>query len=173
MNPLQPQIHIADTDLLSAFIKIDHVNTLITLFNVETIYITPSVLDELNRTPTTFIPRAVKDLLELKILTVVSLSDIEIKFSVNLPNTLASGERQTMAYAKFHGGIVLSNESRVAHWCAQIGVSCVRLPAILRGLWQSQLVTNDDVKHMIHLLEIRDRMVFSPLVLKAIFDTQE
>ncbi len=53
----------------------------------------------------------------------------------SLPHTLGSGERESMAVAKERDGIILSNESRVAHDCRQNGMSCLRLPDILRALW--------------------------------------
>jgi hypothetical protein len=78
-----------------------------------------------------------------------------------------------MAYAKFHNGIVLSNESRVAHWCSQIGIQCVRLPAILRRLWQTQILTVEQVRKIIQLLQERDQMRFNNAILTGIFSTEE
>jgi predicted nucleic acid-binding protein len=173
MSPSQPDIIISDTDVLSAFIKIEHFDMLLSLFNIETIYITPAVLHELNQSPATLLPLAVQNLITFNRLQVVSLSEGEVGFSDSLPNSLGSGERQTMAYARFHDATVISNESRVAHWCAQFNVNCIRLPSILRLLWQTQLLTIDEVKGVIQLLQERDRMIFSKSSLTAIFDNQE
>jgi predicted nucleic acid-binding protein len=166
-------LYIADTDLLSAFIKTDHLRYLYSLFAVETIYITSSVWEELARSPSSSLQLAVEDFLAQKQLEVVELTLREMSFSQQLPESLGPGERDTMAYAKFHQGIVLSNESRVAHWCNQIGVKQVRLPTILRQLWQAKILTMAEVRVLIKLLEERDRMRFSSSTLTAIFHHEE
>jgi predicted nucleic acid-binding protein len=167
------ELYIADTDLLSAFIKTDHLHYLYSLFAVKTIYITTSVWEEITRSPSSSLRLAVEELLAQKRLEVVQVNERERDFSHQLPESLGPGERDTMAYAKFHHGIVLSNESRVAHWCSQIGVKQVRLPTILRQLWRTKILTMAKVSALIKFLEERDRMKFTSSTLTAIFHEEE
>ena len=51
--------------------------------------------------------------------------------------TMGAGERESIAIARARGGIVLSNEPPVAHHGRTHGVPCVRLPDILRALWDA------------------------------------
>jgi hypothetical protein len=128
------------------------------------------VLNELNKSPASFLKASVRRYLTSNQLQLVSLTDEEKRFTTNLPGSLGPGELETVAYAKFHAGIVLSNESRVAHWCGQIGIKYIQLPAILRRLWETDILTVDEVKSMILLLQERDRMGFNSTLLAAIFD---
>jgi hypothetical protein len=93
----------------------------------------------------------------------------ESGFAATLPSTLGSGERESLAIARFRDGLVLSNESRVAHWCVQYKVKCVRLPAILQALWKESIVTQEQVRQIVHDLEVLDGMRFKKSTKDAIF----
>ena len=99
----------------------------------------------------------------------VYLTQEEATFRDTLPVTLGAGERESIAIARARGGIVLSNESRVAHHCRTHGVPCVRLPDILRALWVEGIVSQQEVQVIIHDLQVKDRMQFTPSTLHAIF----
>ena len=64
---------------------------------------------------------------------------------------------------------MLSHESHVAHHCRTHGVSCVRLPDILRALWVESIVSHQEVQEIIRDLQIKDRMQFTQSTLHAIF----
>ena len=86
-----------------------------------------------------------------------------------LPYTLGAGERESIAVAKERTGMVISNESRVAHYCRQLNIPCIRLPDILRVLWTEGVVSQEDVQTMIEDLQVKDRMHFKQETLAAIF----
>src|SRR4029453_1868319 len=99
----------------------------------------------------------------------VYLTEEEAAFRDTLAMTLGAGERESIAIARVRGGTVLSNESRVAHHCRTHGVSCVRLPDILRALWVEGIVSQQEVQEIIRDLQVTDRMQFTQSILQAIF----
>jgi hypothetical protein len=98
----------------------------------------------------------------------VYLTQEETALRDTLPVTLGVGERESIAIAKVRGGIVLSNESRVAHHCRTHGVPCVRLPDILRALWVEAVVSQHEVQEIIRDLQVKDRMQFTQSTLHAV-----
>src|SRR5207245_2396710 len=67
------------------------------------------------------------------------------------------------------GGIVLSNESRVAHHGRTHGVPCVRLADILRALWTEGIVFQQTVQESIRDLQVTDLRQFNQSTLYVIF----
>ncbi len=100
---------------------------------------------------------------------VITLTPIETTFRDSLPDTLGAGERESIAVAREREGTVISNESRVAHYCYQLSVPCIRLPGILRALWVEGIVSRQEVQMMIENLQSEDRMQFKQETLDAIF----
>jgi hypothetical protein len=93
----------------------------------------------------------------------------EAAFGNALLGALGAGERQSLAIAKAREGILLTNESRVAHCCRQHRISCARLPDILRALWVEGIATKQEAQTIIQELQIKDRMQFKQATLAAIF----
>ena len=93
----------------------------------------------------------------------------EVALRESLPTTLGAGERESIAVVRARGGAVLSNESRVAHYCHQYGIPCLRIPDILRALWGEGIVSKDEVQDIVRDLQTNDRMQFKPSVLEVIF----
>lgn len=89
-------------------------------------------------------------------------------FRDTLPVTLGSGERESIAAARSRSGVVLSNESRVAHICREHQVDCLRLPDILRALWVERVASKLEVQEIIRDLGVKDRMRFKQSTLDAI-----
>jgi predicted nucleic acid-binding protein len=96
------------------------------------------------------------------------LTPDEVTFRDTLPLALGAGERECVAIAKDRSGVVLSNESRVAHCCRQYGIACLRLPDILRALWVEAVISKQEVREIISDLQIKDRMQFKQSTLEAI-----
>ena len=90
---------------------------------------------------------------------VVVLTQEEARLRDTLPSTLGMGERESIAIAKERGGTVLSNESRVAYYCRQFSIPCVRLPAILRALWVESIVSHQEVRAIIEELQVKEHAV--------------
>lgn len=162
---------IADTDILSAFAKVGRMPLLFSLFNSTELYITPAVFSEIEHSFDLGRQYAIDlfAMLGAGELRLVYLAPHEAVFRDTLPVTLASGERESIAAAKSRSGVVLSNESRVAHTCRENQVVCVRLPEILRALWVEQVATKLEVEEIVRDLGVKDRMRFKQSTLEAVF----
>jgi predicted nucleic acid-binding protein len=162
---------LADTDILSALAKVNRLPLLFALFKASRLHITPAVLEELaySLSLRRSYAKEVFALISAGQLYIVMLSQAEAMFQTTLPNTLDAGERESIAVTKEREGIVLSNESRVAHYCRQYRVRCLRLPDILRGFWVERVVSRQEVQSIIEVLQTIDQMQFKQPVLDAIF----
>lgn len=162
---------LIDTDVISALAKVGGLPLLFTLFRRSNFSITPGVLAELTHSLAMGRQYAetVFGFIGNGRIQVISLTSAEITFRDSLPDTLGAGERESIAVAKERQGTVISNESRVAHYCHQLTISCVRLPDILRALWEEGVVSRQDVQTMIEDLQVKDRMQFKRETLDAIF----
>lgn len=162
---------LADTDILSALAKINRLPLLFELLRLDRLYLAPAVLGELAHSLNLGRPYAVEifDLVSAGRLCPVSPTQAEAAFGSTLPLTLGAGERESIAIAKGRDGVVLSNESRVAHYCRQHEVPCLRLPDILRALWQEGILSKQDVRKIVNDLRTQDRMQFKRSTLEAIF----
>lgn len=161
---------LADTDILSALAKIDRLPLLFTLLRTTQIHIAPGVFQELAHSLS--LRRRYAEvtlaLVPTGQLCVLALTEPESAFCGQLPRTLGAGERESIALAKERQATVLSNESRVAHYCRQYQIPCLRLPDVLRALWVEGIVSKDDVRGMIADLQSRDHMQFKASTLDAI-----
>src|SRR5262245_59587862 len=72
---------------------------------------------------------------------VIALTQEETVFCETLSSSLGAGERESIAIARERKGTLLANESRVAHYCRQYQIPCLRLSAILRALWTEGLMS--------------------------------
>ena len=162
---------LVDVDILSAMAEIGQIHLLFALLQTPQLHITPGVFGELAHSFNLRRQYAV-DVFALIIasqLQIVYLTQEEAAFRDTLPATWGAGELESIAIARARGGIVLSNESRVAHHGRTHGVPCVRLPDILRALWMEGVVSQQDVQEIIRDLQIKDRMQFTQSTLHAIF----
>jgi predicted nucleic acid-binding protein len=162
---------LVDTDVISALAKVDSLPLLFTLFKRSNVSITPGVLAEL--THSLAMGRQYAETVFGFIgggrMRVIALTAAETTLRDTLPDTLGAGERESIAVAKERKGTVITNESRVAHYCHQLTIPCVRLPDILRALWTEDVVSRQEVQTMIEDLQAKDRMQFKQETLDAIF----
>jgi predicted nucleic acid-binding protein len=162
---------LADTDVLSALAKIGRLPLLFALLQTTELHVTPGVFGELAHSFNLGRQYAneVFALLATGQIHIVYPTLDEVVLRDSLPVTLGTGERESMAVAKVRGGTVLSNESRVAHYCRQYDIQCLRLPDMLRALWVEDVVAKEEIQDIIRDLQEKDRMSFSPSTLEAIF----
>lgn len=161
---------LADTDILSAMAKIARLPLLLTLFRTTELNVTPGVFAELKHSfdLRRQYAQVVFALLATEQIRIVYLTSTEAAFRDTLPLTLGAGERESIAIAKERGGTVLSNESRVCHYCRQYNVPCLRLSDILRALWKEGILSKAEISRIIADLQTEDRMQFKQSVVDAI-----
>ncbi|RKU26915.1 hypothetical protein C6497_12785 [Candidatus Poribacteria bacterium] len=85
---------------------------------------------------------------------------VDDSFMVSLPDTLGSGERESMAICKRLEALFASNERRVAHHCKAYEIRTTNLSEILRALWQLDILNVSDVRKVITEIEIEDSLKF-------------
>lgn len=161
----------ADTDILSALTKVGRLPLLFPLLHVARLQIVPGVFKEvahsvaLGRSYAT----EILSLISAAQIQVIALTQEETLFCETLPSSLGVGERESIAVARERKGTLLSNESRVAHYCRQYQIPCVRLPDILRALWTEGLSSKDEVQRIVADLQSKDKMQFKQSTVAAIF----
>lgn len=162
---------LVDTDILSALAKVGRLPLLFALLRTTELHVTPGVFGEVAHSFNLGRQYAneVFALCATGQIRLVYPTPDEAALRESLPATLGTGERESMAVASVRGGTVLSNESRVAHYCRQYGIPCLRLPDMLRALWVEGIVTPEEIRHIIRDLQEKDRMRFSSSTLEAIF----
>jgi len=161
---------LADTDILSALAKIERLDDLFVLLNASEICVAPGVVVELQQSLALGrdFAQPVFSLIQRGRIRIVQLAAKDASFRDTLPGTLGTGERESIALAKSSGGVVLSNESRVAAHCRAHGIVCLRLPDILRAFWTEGILSKAEVQQAILDLRSKDRMEFKPSTLHAI-----
>lgn len=161
---------LVDSDILSAFAKIDAVHPLFELFQTNVLTITEGVFGEIQHSAEAVHPFAhsLSSMVNAGKIRVVHLTPDERVEMWTLPETLGRGERESIAVLRKRNGILLSNESRVRHYCRQMGIPCVSIPDILRSLWQERVTDREEVLRLISELVSKDRMRFTERTLQAI-----
>jgi predicted nucleic acid-binding protein len=161
----------ADTDVLSALAKVGRLPLLFPLFRVTRLQIVPGVFKEVAYSVALGRPYATEilSLISTAQIEVIALTQEETLFCETLPSSLGVGERESIAMARERKDTLLSNESRVAHYCRQYQIPCLRLPDILRALWTEGISSKDEVQLIVADLQSKDRMQFTQSTFAAIF----
>ncbi len=110
---------LADTDVLSAFAKIGSVHLLFELFQTSVLAVTEGVFKEIQRSAEAghLFAKALTGMVDEGKIQIVQLTMEERTEAQALPSSLGTGERESIAILKNRSGILLSNESRVRHYC--------------------------------------------------------
>ncbi len=153
-----------DTDILSIFAKIQRLPLLFAVFNQKHLRIASAVEDKIKIGASKgfrFVHDITALLTQERIQTYhPTLIDIDESFMMSLPQTLATGERESMAICKRLDAIFASNEHRVKHHCQTNGIRCINLAEILRTLWELKILTQLDVRKIITEIETKDSLKF-------------
>ena len=162
---------VADTDVLSVFAKVRRLALLFALFRDEEICTTPGVLAELQRSLDAAYDYALDVFAAIASgqIRLAHLTREERDLRDGLPPSLGRGEREIIAIAQGRNGVAVSNESRVRHHCRELGVACLGLPDLLRGLWRESLLGQDEVRELITEVEVQDRTTFREAVVALVF----
>jgi predicted nucleic acid-binding protein len=166
---------LSDTDILSALAKVNQLELLYSLFEVEQLYIVPAVLHELEvaRNQHLTFSRLIVNYIEIQRIEILALTLSETAFSQTLPHTLGIGERESLAVAYQRKSVLLSNESRVTHWSRRLNIEYFDLPLLLRAFWTDAVLTQDEVRQLISDLYVYDKMGLSAKNRAAIFLPKE
>ena len=154
-------IVVSDTNILSSLAAGDSLGALLRLFARSTLWIPPSVRDELQmgldkgRTYLEPIFRA----LTTQQIGVMPLSPEEEQLTQAYPERLNLGERQAIALARTRNAVLLSNDTRALRYCQQQNIHTMNLVGILRLLWVRQILSQDEVRTLITKMEQVENLV--------------
>ena len=153
---------LADTNILSTFAKIGELPLLMRLFAEEGIGVVPAVYEELHQGVSKgyVVLQAAMELVQRRHIELVVPNAEETLGKSALPPSFDAGEREMMAVAQARGAKVLTNERLVKNWCQQGGIQYWDLPGILRALWRTHLLTQEQVRSLMMQIEEKDRIVF-------------
>lgn len=153
---------LVDTNIFSTLAKIGKLDLLLRLFEQKEIGIVPAVYEEVNtgveKGYSTL--QSILDLVTQGRIYLVPLSEEELVAKTSLPRPFDEGEREIGAVAKQRQWPVLTNEKLVKNWCRREGLPCLDLPAFLRSLWRTGIVTKEEVESLIKEIENKDRVIF-------------
>lgn len=151
-----------DTDVLSTFAKIQRLPLLFAVFNQELLHIAFAVENEIKMGASQGFRFAqdITDLLTQKRIQTHRSLPTDDTFIKSLPQTLAAGERESMAICKRLDAIFASNERRVKHHCQTNSIRCINLLEILRALWELEILSQADVRKIITEIETKDSLKF-------------
>lgn len=150
---------IVDSDVLSTFGKIRKYELLLKLFPKSKILVSPSVYQDLI---------VAKDLgygfveyvLDYKpqICTLNQKENEESKKLKEREKSLGWGEIESIILAKDRGFILLTNDKRAIKTASKLKVDYFNLPMLLRQFWKQNILSKDEVRKIINLIEEKDKV---------------
>lgn len=151
---------LIDTDILSAFAKIERLDLLFQIFKGRPVCIAPSVFQEIcNGVNDGY--SSLKDILNLvhsKEIRILPLTETEIMERLSLPQSLGAGEMDSLLICKHRGLLLATNDKKVIKFCEDKGIRYIALNALLRMVWKNSILTKEEVKALIAEIEKKDRI---------------
>ena len=153
---------LLDTNIVSTFAKIDSLDLLFQVLKRDELFLSNSVLHELEdaRFAGFEFVNSVFELIASNRISISSMTDEEMRWSMQLPSSFGKGERDSLAICRFREGIFFTNERKVINYCERESISAVDLPTILRYLWKSNCLDKKEVEKLIILIETKDNIRF-------------
>lgn len=152
---------LADTNILSTFMRIDRLDLLFKVFNVERIYLSSNVFQELKVDRDRGYPYAegLFHLIGDGKIEVVIPSKEELFHAIDLPEPFGRGELDSLAICKKRKSIFLSNDKKVINYCRREDITCFDLCDILAALWRFKILEKDKARELIKEIEEKDNIL--------------
>ncbi|MGM0405147.1 MAG: hypothetical protein ACQEQM_03290 [Thermoplasmatota archaeon] len=153
---------LVDTNILSTFAKIKRLELLFKIMDREELYISTSVLHELDIAENIgydFV-QTIFDYIDKERISILSMDDEESDLFLNLPDSFGRGERESVAISKSRDYIFVSNETKVKNYCDRNDIDIVDLPTLLRRAWKVGLKEKETVKNIVEEIEDKDNIIF-------------
>ncbi len=144
---------IADTDFLSAFLKIDRLELIFKALETKEIIIAGAVLHEVEQAP-----------VYNKLLGALQSKDQKIIVKkVTIPDSedFGSGELESIALAEKFSGLLLMNDGKAAKYAESRGVTVIDIPIFLLHCKSSNYLSNKELIQIIEDLKEKDYYEFS------------
>lgn len=151
---------VCDTDVLSAFAKIDGLMLLSELFPKHKIVTSNGVYEEL-----IFIKQAGYDFVDriIDFVEIISMNDKEQeKYHYFLSSTsLGKGELQCISIGVFRKYPFITNDKKAKRFAEQNNVTAWDIPDLMKALWKTGIKSKEEVKGILGALEKKDLMIIS------------
>jgi len=153
---------LVDTDILSIFSKIERLPLLYAVFDQEELYIAAAVENEIKIGVSKgfSFSNAIIELNTQGRIQIQQPTNTDKIYMDSLPDSLALGERESMAICKRLTALFVSNERRVKHHCQVNGIRCTNLNEILRTLWELGILPLSEVRKVVTEIETKDPLKF-------------
>ncbi len=144
---------VADTDFLSAFIKINMVEIIYKALNADKIYITQSVFEEIAKAP--FFHDFTRQMEKIELVVLDRLPE-------NMQSTIfGKGELESITYALETNSVLLTNDKKAGEFAEGLGVRVLDIVSFLLLCKEIDLLNVNELEHIIDLLKKYDYMEFS------------
>ena len=153
---------LIDTNILSTYAKIGNLDFLFRYTGRMVLYFSTNVFNEIeeaNYLGYQFVESVMRMIKEER-LSVLSMNEEEFKWCMSLPPSFGKGERDSIAICKSRNGCFLTNERKIINFCDEVSIPVLDLPTILRHSWKKGLLTKDEVRAMIRIIEEKDNITF-------------
>lgn len=151
---------VCDTDVLSAFAKIDGLDLFSRLFPKHKVAITNGVYEELMSIKQAGyeFPDGIFSIAEMVIMTE---AELEKYHSFLLFTRLGKGELQCISVCIHRKLPFITNDKKAKRFAQENNVIAWDIPDILKALWKTGVLTKDEVRDIMKALEEKDMMVIS------------
>ena len=151
---------VCDTDILSAFAKIDGLKLLSELFPKHKIVTSNGVYEEL-----IFIKQAGYDFVDciMDLIEIISMDTRELeKYHSFLPSTsFGKGELQCISICISRKYPFITNDKKAKRFAEKNEVIAWDIPDIMKALWKTGIRSKEEVKGIMNNLEIKDMMIIN------------
>jgi len=154
---MKGNVLLVDSDIASAFAKIDRLELLERLFSDYEILITPEVYEEI------LVPMYYGYGFPLKIIEFFDIAtpgreDVKEYQELLLDKTnLGKGEIESIVICKNRGYLFSSMDSKALKFAKNYGVKTISLHAVLRSLLKSNILTEEEAREIIKEIEEKEK----------------
>lgn len=153
---------IADTDFLSAFLKIDRLELIFKALETKEIVITGAVLHEIEQAP-----------IYTKLLDVLQSKEQKILVENATPiesEEFGRGEIESISLAQKSNALLLINDRKAAKYAESRGITTIDIPIFLLYCKTINLLSNKELIQIIKDLKEKDYYEFSEEAREALLD---
>lgn len=144
---------IADTDFLSAFLKIDRLELVFAALETKEIIIAGAVLHEVEQAP-----------VYSKLLDALQSKDQKIivkKVTVSDSEDFGRGELESIVLAEKSSGLLLMNDRKASKFAESRGITVIDIPIFLLHCKTNNLISHKELTQIIKDLKEKDYYEFS------------
>lgn len=147
---------IFDTDILSAFAKIDALDLLKKLFSKHDVFITPEIYEELSVPVDYGYTFPLKIFEEFKIINPDEKEESTYREFLRTNRRIGKGELEAISICINRKCYFASMDEAAISFAESKDVITICLHSVLRSLWESGILTKEEVKKIISEIEQKD-----------------